>query len=212
MASQAKAREVRHTAESYLAFERAAETKHEFISGEIVAMAGAMREHNLLTGNTARRLGNQLEGKTCETYSNDMRVHTTMKNYVYPDVVVVCGKPHFADKVLDTLLNPVVVVEVLSHSSEARDRGEKFFNYRAIGSVQNILFISQREMRVEHYVRQPDSTWRLFDLSAADEWVNLASIGCALILAEIYERVEFQPEGEEDAPQSEEPEAGRDSS
>ena len=115
-----------YTVEEYLALERKAEFKREYISGEIVAKAGATREHILITGNIARRLGNQLDGSTCETYTNDMRVRTTPSDYVYPDVVVVCDEPQFEDNEFDTLLNPTVVIEVLSKSTEARDRGEKF--------------------------------------------------------------------------------------
>lgn len=119
-----------YTAEEYLAFERSAEMKHEFISGEIVAMAGATREHNLITGNTARELGNQLIGTPCETYSNDLRVGTTPGDYVYPDVVVVCEEPKFEDATFDTLLNPTVVIEVLSKTTEARDRHRECQRHR----------------------------------------------------------------------------------
>lgn len=182
-----------YTVEEYLAFERAAEFKHEYSSGEIVAMAGATREHNLITGNVARRLGNQLEGKPCETYSNDMRVRTSPTAYAYPDVVVVCDEPQFEDSELDTLLNPTVVVEVLSKSTEARDRGEKFSDYRAIESVKDIAFVSQYRPRVEHYVRQANDEWILHEVSDPAGAIVLRSIECTLTLAEIYERVKFPP-------------------
>lgn len=181
------------TIEEYLAFERSSELKHEYISGEIVALAGATRAHNLITGNIAQRLRNQLEGKPCETYSNDMRVRTTPVDYTYPDVVVVCGEPEFEDAELDTLLNPTVVVEVLSKSSEARDRGEKSFDYRGIESVKDIILVSQHKMRVEHYARQATNEWLLHDASSPDEVITIASIGCKLTLAEIYERVKLPP-------------------
>src|SRR2546430_2206225 len=142
-----------YTVEEYLAFERSSELKHEYISGEIIAMAGATRAHNLITGNISQRLRNQLEGKPCETYSNDMRLRTTPTDYTYPDVVVVCGEPQFEDAELDTLLNPTVVIEALSKSSEARDRGEKFSDYRGIESIEDIILVAQHKMRVEHYVR-----------------------------------------------------------
>jgi Uma2 family endonuclease len=182
-----------YTVDEYLAFERNSELKHEYISGEMVAMAGATRAHNLITGNIAQRLRNQLEGKPCETYSNDMRVRTTSTDYTYPDVVVVCGEPEFEDAELDTLLNPTVVVEVLSKSSEARDRREKFPDYREIESIKDILLVSQHKIRIEHYVRQANTEWILHDLSASDEVITIASIGCKLTLAEIYERVKLPP-------------------
>ena len=182
-----------YTTEEYLELERASELKHEYISGEIVAMAGATRAHNLITGNVAQRLRNQLEGRPCETYSNDMRVRTTPSDYTYPDVVVVCGEPQFEDAGLDTLLNPTVVIEVLSKTSEARDRGEKFSDYRAIESVREIVFVSQHKPRVEHYLRQANDEWTLHEVTDPAGAIKLSSIGCTLTLAEIYERVEFPP-------------------
>jgi Uma2 family endonuclease len=182
-----------YTVEEYLAFERSSELKHEYISGEIVAMAGATRGHNLITGNVAQRLRNQLEGKPCETYSSDMRVRTSPTEYTYPDVVVVCDEPRFEDAELDTLLNPTVVVEVLSKSSEARDRREKFPDYRGIESVKDILLIAQHKVRVEHYVRQANNGWLLHDISDPGGMIMITSIGCTLALAEIYERVTFPP-------------------
>jgi len=182
-----------YTVEEYLALEREAEFKHEYISGEIVAMAGATREHILITGNIAQRLRNQLEGSPCETYSNDMRVRTTPSDYVYPDVVVVCDEPQFEDNEFDTLLNPTVVIEVLSKSTEARDRGEKFSDYRGIASVKDVVFVSQYRMRAEHYVRQANGEWILHEATLPSETITLESIGCTLTLAEIYERITFPP-------------------
>lgn len=132
-----------YTASDYLSFERACpDIRHEFIQGQIEAMAGASRAHNLITSNIARHLGNQLEGRPCETYASDMRVRTA-STYTYPDVVVVCGEPEFEDGERDTLLNPTVIVEVLSRSTEAWDRGEKSFQYRALPSIQDYLLVSQ---------------------------------------------------------------------
>ena len=181
------------TVEEYLAFERGAEIKHEYLSGEIIEMAGATREHVLITGNIARRLGNQLEGKPCETYTNDMRVRATPTTYVYPDVVVVCDEPRFEDSTLDILLNPTVVIEVLSKSTEARDRGEKFTEYRANESVKEIIFVSQHRSRVEHYVRQANGEWIFHEVTDLTGAITLDSIGCTLRLTEIYERVQFPP-------------------
>jgi Uma2 family endonuclease len=181
-----------YTVEEYLTLERQSEIKHEYISGEIVAMAGATREHNLITGNIAQRPRNQFEGTPCETYSNDMLVRTTPTDYVYPDVVV-CDKPRFEDDEFDTLLNPTVVFEVLSKSAEARDRGEKFSDYRAIESVKEVVFVSQHRMRVEHYSRLENGEWSLHEVAEPSGAITLKSIGCTLMLAGIYERVELPP-------------------
>lgn len=182
-----------YTVEEYLALEGKAESRHEYFSGEIVAMAGATREHILITGNIARRLGNQLDGSTCETYTNDMRVRTTPSDYVYPDVIVVCDEPQFEDNEFDTLLNPTVVIEVLSKSTEARDRGEKFSDYRGIASVKEVVFVSQYRMQVEHYLRQTNGEWILHEATLPSETITVESIGCSLTLAEIYERITFPP-------------------
>lgn len=190
---QMSSEEALSTVEEYLAFERAAEYKHEYLSGEIVAMAGATREHILITGNIAQRLRNQLAGSPCETYSNDMRVRATPTTYVYPDVVVVCDEPRFEDSTLDILLNPTVVIEVLSKSTEGRDRGEKFSEYRANENVKEIIFVSQYRPRVEHYVRQANGEWIFHDVTDLTGAITLDSIGCTLSLIEIYERVQFPP-------------------
>jgi Uma2 family endonuclease len=182
-----------YTVEKYLAFERAAELKHEYISGEVVAMAGATREHILITGNIAQRLRNQLERSQCETYSNDMRVRATPTTYVYPDVVVVCDEPKFEDLEFDILLNPTVVIEVLSKSTEARDRGEKFSEYRVNKNVKEIIFGSQHRPRVERYVRHENDEWIFHDVTDLAGVITLDSIGCTLSLVEIYERVQFPP-------------------
>jgi len=136
--------------EEYLAFERAADTKHEYDDGEIIAIAGASRKHNLVGGNTFRHLAKQLEGKPCEIYITEMRVRVAPTKYVYPDVVVVCGEPQFADEEFDILLNPTVVIEVLSPSTESRDRGDKLQYYGALESVRDYLLIDQDRIRIDH--------------------------------------------------------------
>ncbi len=180
-----------YTVEKYLSFERSSEIKHEYIAGQIVAMAGASRAHNLITGNVAGELRNQLREKPCETYPNDMRVRTTPEDYTYPDVVVVCDEPEFEDAEVDTLLNPTVIIEVLSKSTEKRDRVEKFADYRRIPSLKEYVLISQDKMHVEHYVRQPDDEWLLSDMNQPDGKVSLPSIGCVLLLSAVYEWVEL---------------------
>ena len=181
-----------YTTDEYLSFERqSVDAKHEYLDGEIVAMAGASRAHNLITGNIAQRLRNQLGGTTCETYTSDMRVKTSPTRYTYPDVVVVCQTPELEDEHLDTLLNPTVIVEVLSPSTTARDRNQKFSEYRALPSVRDYLVVSQDRMLVEHYSRQPNNDWTLHEVVSPDEAIPITSIGCELSLSDVYERVEF---------------------
>lgn len=172
--------------EEYLALERASEEKHEYANGEIFAMSGCTREHSLLTGNIRGELGNALLDQPCEVHTSDMRVKiTSTQRYVYPDASVVCGEPRFEDTQVDTLLNPNVIVEVLSDSSEAYDRGDKFAQYQSIPTVSDYVVISQKAARVEHFHRQPDNRWLLTILGPGEQLV-LASIGVTIDVDRIY--------------------------
>lgn len=178
--------------EEYLASERAAETKSEYFAGEVFAMAGASRAHNLIVFNVASQMGPQLRGGPCEAYVGDMRVKVSATGlYTYPDVVVVCGNPQLEDDHLDTLLNPTLIIEVLSPSTESYDRGQKFAHYRQLESLQEYVLIAQDRVHVERFARQPDGQWLL--LAATDPMgvVPLTSIDGQLMLSEVYERVEF---------------------
>lgn len=180
------------TAAEYLALERQAETKSEYHDGQMVAMMGASRWHNLIAMNVSARLHLQLEGRPCETYASDMRVKVDPTGlYTYPDVTVVCGEAEFEDAELDTLLNPTVIVEVLSPSTEAYDRGAKFRHYRRVPSLQEYLLVAQDKPYLEHYVRQPGDEWLLSTAERPEEVVELPSIGCHLALADVYSKVEF---------------------
>ena len=178
------------TPEEYLAFERKATTKHEYLNGQIVAMSGASFAHNFLTMNTANQLYNQLIGGECQVATSDMRVKVTqIDSYFYPDVVVVCGEPRAEDDTFDTLLNPTVVVEVLSPSTETYDRGEKFEHYQQIASLKEYVLIFQDKIRVEHYRRQ-ETEWLQTEFQGLEDVLYLLSIGCELRLQDIYRRVE----------------------
>jgi Uma2 family endonuclease len=180
------------TPEEYLALDRQAEEKSEYWDGEMFLMAGASRQHNIIASNVNRALGNQLEDRPCEVYPGDMRVripHTD--RYVYPDVSVVCGDPQFEDDENDILLNPTVIVEVLSPTTEAYDRGKKLDNYIEIDSLQEYLLIAQDKPRVYHYVRQSDTRWLFSETSHLDAVIQLDSIGCQLTFVEIYRKVDF---------------------
>src|SRR6185295_7022309 len=181
------------TPEEYLAFERAAETKNEYVNGEIFAMTGASRKHNLITSNIVTSLNTQLRGKPCEVYPGEMRVKApASRSYVYPDLVVVCDEPVFEDDHFDTLLNPTIVVEVLSKSTESYNRLAKSAYYRTIESLSEYLLVSQEEYRVEQYVRQDDDRWLLSDVRTLEGMIELQSIGCSLALRDIFERITFE--------------------
>jgi Uma2 family endonuclease len=180
------------TPEEYLAFERASEFRHEYFGGEIVAMTGASRRHNLIAGNIFAELRQQLRGKPCETYISDMRVAIPTENiYTYPDVVVACGEPQFEGEAVDTLVNPTLIVEVLSKSTASYDRAAKFNYYRTIPSLAEYLLVEQDGYHVEQYVRQQDARWLLADIRGPEGRVELPVVGCVLSLADVYEKVEM---------------------
>lgn len=180
------------TPEEYLTIERQSEIRSEYLHGEMFAMGGSSREHNLIVTNLSREISTQLRGRPCETYTNDQRVHIPAKGvYTYPDLVVACGEPRFQDQQFDTLLNPTVIIEVLSPNTEAYDRGEKFESYQTIDSLKEYVLVTQDKPRVEHYLRQEGNRWLLTAVSGLDARVSLPSIQCELALSEIYERIEL---------------------
>ncbi len=179
------------TPEEYLDFERKATTKHEYVNGQIFAMSGASFAHNFITANTANQLYNQLIDSECQVVTNDMRMKAIeTESYFYPDIVVVCGEPRAEDDTFDTLLNPTLIVEVLSPSTAAYDRGEKFAHYQQIASLQAYILVSQDKIRVEHYCRE-ETEWRRADFQGLEEVLPLSSIDCELRLQDIYRRVRF---------------------
>ncbi|MBF0548971.1 MAG: Uma2 family endonuclease [Deltaproteobacteria bacterium] len=179
------------TPEEYLALERAAGHKSEYFNGQIFALAGAGRQHNQITVNIARELSTQFRGRECAIYVNDMRVKVSATGlYTYPDAAAVCGEPLFEDDHLDTLLNPTVIMEVLSDSTEAYDRGGKFALYRRLPSLQEYVIIAQDQARVEHFVRQ-GTQWVMSEVDDLTGTISLDSIDCRLPLQEIYDKVEF---------------------
>jgi Uma2 family endonuclease len=181
------------TPEEYLARERVAEQKSEYFAGQIYAMAGASRRHTRIVFNMNGILWIVLKGTACTGNGSDMRVKvSTLGKYTYPDLTIVCGKEQFEDGVQDTLLNPTVIVEVLSDSTEKYDRGKKFEHYRQIESLREYLLISQNEPRVEKYLRKEDGTWIFSEALGPDGVMELASVACELHLADVYAGVEFQ--------------------
>lgn len=183
------------TVEQYLEMERASAEKHEYRDGEIYLMSGASRRHNQIMGNAFASLHTQLRQSPCIVYPSDLRVKVTDTGmYTYPDISIVCGEPRFEIEQLDTLLNPVVVVEVLSATTESYDRGAKFQHYRALESLQEYVLISQDSPRIERYARQDNDQWLLTDAAGLDAMITLDSVGCTLALADVYEKVDFEEE------------------
>jgi Uma2 family endonuclease len=183
----------RLTLQEYLTLERQSETRSDYLDGEVFAMTGASRPHNLISGNVFAALHRQLLGKTCEVYMSDMRVRTPNDLCTYPDVVAVCGEPRFDDSELDTLLNPTLLVEVLSRTTEVYDRLTKLDQYRAISSLAEIFLIAQDRPHVEHWLRQGNGLWLLEEVDDLGRILDLPSIGCRLSLEEIYQRVIEKP-------------------
>ena len=178
-----------YTPEEYLVSERKATLKSEYLNGEILAMSGASNAHNLITLDIGTELNIQLRARECLVYTNDMRVRTSpMGSYFYPDVVVVCSKPQFEDNVFDTLLNPILVIEVLSPSTEVYDKGEKFRHYQELTSLREYVLVSQDRVRVEHY-RLTKTQWVQTEFRAPEDVLPLVSIGCEIPLQDIYRRV-----------------------
>jgi len=179
----------RVSVEEYLALERRSETKSEYLHGETCAMAGASRAHNLIAGNAFAALHEQLRGRGCEVYTNDMRLLASAADLLtYPDVTVSCD-PQFADEEVDTLLTPTLIIEVLSPSTESYDRGAKFGAYRTIPTFAEYLLLAQDRVCAEHFVKQPAGGWLLTEMSRIEEVLDLPSIGCSLAMRDVYDRV-----------------------
>ncbi len=184
----------RLTEAEYLEIERAAEFKSEFFDGEMFAMAGGTAEHSRIGTDLTTVFGNLLKGKPCLPYNAELRVKVEATGLLtYPDLSIVCGDLKFASRTKDTIVNPTVVVEVLSDSTEAYDRGKKFEHYRQIPSLQEYLLVSQKEPRIEQFVRQPDGRWLLNEAAGLDAKLSLPSLGITLGLAKVFANVSFIP-------------------
>jgi Uma2 family endonuclease len=182
------------TAEQYLALDRAAEFRSEYLDGEIIDMSGGSMRHSLLGANIIGQLHALLLKTDCRTFTSDFRVRVSSRMYAYPDVSIVCGKLMLGDERQDILLNPTVIFEVLSPSTEYYDRGVKLQRYREIESLQDYILVAQNEMRIEQYTRGDANTWTLRDYLHAEDFLTIASIGVSVPLAALYERIEFPAE------------------
>jgi len=179
------------TPEQYLEAERESEERHEYLDGEVRVMPGANEAHCLLEVNVASELGRQVRSTPCRVFLVQMRVRVKPEFYTYPDVLVVSGEPRFLDDQKDTLLNPQLIVEVLSPSTEAYDRGRKFEQYKAIESLREYLLVASDRMHADLYARQADGRWILSSADSLDESLTIESIGVHLRLSELYEKVEL---------------------
>ena len=180
------------TPNEYLAWERQAETKSEYREGVIVAMAGASPEHIAITGNIYGELYGQLKGRNCQVFGSDLRISVeTCDAYYYPDVTVVCEPPQFLNLGAATLVNPTLLVEVLSDSTEIKDRNEKWECYQTLESLKTYVLVAQDRPRIEIYVRQTDGSWSYKEVKGLEATVKLDAIGCELRLSDVYARIVF---------------------
>ena len=196
-----------YTVEEYLAMERASEVRHEYLDGEIFEMAGESLSHGRISTNLVAELRAQLRDKPCDVLSKDTKVQSgwlpsprRMRKglFSYPDVVIVCGPPQFHDEYQDILINPNVIIEVLSETTEKFDRGEKFRRFRQqLPTLTDYVLVAQERAFIDHFSKREDGAWMLFPVEGLENNLRLASLGCTLPLAEIYDRVEFPPEPDE---------------
>ncbi len=180
-----------HTPAEYLRLERAATSRNEYLRGEIFAMTGGSFKQSQIKTNILGELRNRLKNKPCAPFDCDLRIKCPTGLYTYPDASVICGDAEFDDEMNDTVLNPTLLVEVLSKSTEAYDRGKKFDHYRTIPSLREYVLVSQDEPMIQRFIRNADETWTLTAVSGLEQTLALRSIGVELPLAEVFERVEF---------------------
>lgn len=177
------------TPDEYLALERKAEFKSEYMDGVVYALAGGSERHSLLATNIITSLSVQLRSRPCKVYSSDLKIGTPkLQRFFYPDVSVVCGDVQFSDDQKDVILNPILIVEVSSESTAAYDRGKKFLSYQQLNSLQDYLLVSQDEILVEGYARQGNNTWLYTKVTGLEATLALASVNCQLALRDIYDK------------------------
>ena len=198
------------TEDEYLAFERRSDQRHEYFEGQVYAMAGESPEHSLINANLIAVFVSQLKGGRCRAFSPNMKVRTGPGAlYSYPDLAIVCGEPALLDEHRDVILNPAIVVEVLSPSTEAYDRGKKFLRYQRIQTLTDYLLVAQDETRIEHFVRKPNGHWDWSCSTGSDGLIQIASIGCEFRLGEVYDNVVFAVPREAIAAKSQRPRSGQ---
>lgn len=195
--------QLQFTVEEYLANERAAEERHEYLDGLVYAMAGETQQHGIISVNLVRELSTRLRGGPCQTFTKDTKVRcgptpqalrSTKGLFAYPDLVIVCGERQYHDQHTDVLLNPTVIIEILSETTKDYDRGEKFDRYRTwLPSLAEYVVVHQTQPRIEHNQRQATGQWLLTIIDGLESALPLPALGCSLALRDIYENVEFLP-------------------
>jgi Uma2 family endonuclease len=189
------------TPAEYLVRERAATYRSEYFDGEMFAMAGGSPRHSLIKVNVTGELRERLKGAPCTAYDSDLRILISATGlYTYPDASVICGPLEYEDEHHDTVLNPTLLVEVLSGSTEAYDRGKKFGHYRQIPALREYLLVAQEEPRIERFLRNDDNTWTLTEVAGLDAILALPSLGIEIALREVYDKVDFSEPARADAP------------
>ncbi len=191
------------TPAEYLGIERTATYRSEYLRGEMFAMAGGSPTHSRIKTNVLGELRSRLKGNPCAPYDSDLRVKCPTGLYTYPDASVFCSELEFDDEQKDTVLNPTLLVEVLSKSTEAYDRGKKFDHYRTIPSLREYVLVSQEEPMIQRFLRNEDDTWTLSAVADLNQSVRLQSLGIELPLAEVYERVDFTADVTEESASTE---------
>jgi Uma2 family endonuclease len=193
--------------DEYLALEREAEERHEWLDGLIYAMAGESPAHSIITSNLIATLKLQLRGRPCVVFSPNMKIYSRLLSdkslkglFSYADTMVVCGKPLFHDKHCDVIVNPTVIIEVVSKSTEACDRGEKFTRYKQNRSLTDYLLVSQSRPSIDHFTRKPKGRWEYSSEIELTKSIHIASIKCRLLLFDVYDRIEFPDDAEPESP------------
>ena len=183
-----------YTPEDYLSLEEQAEFRSEYENGKIIAMAGGSLSHTQITFNVAKALDRQIAAK-CRTLPTEIKVWVPKRGkFYYPDITIVCGKPHFYQNRTDTIVNPQILIEVLSKSTEAKDRTEKFWSYQLLDSFQEYILISQHRAAVEQFVRQADDSWRYLAAIGEKSVLRLTTVEAELNLKEVYQSIDFELE------------------
>lgn len=180
------------TPEQYLEIEVNAERKSEYYNGEMFLMAGANSDHNLIVLNLGAVFREQFRERPCNVYTSEMRVRVSKSGlYTYPDVILVCGEREWADPSRVTLLNPTVLIEVLSDSTEAYDRGEKFWHYRQMPSLREYILVSLKAFRIDQFIRQADGEFKLRSYDSLEAILEISAVGCSISLTDIYFKTEL---------------------
>lgn len=182
------------TLEEYLAAERASDTRHEYMSGQVCAMGAATGPHSTVASNLIREVGVRLKGQPCSVFAIGVRLQVPGDDAcLYPDVMVICGDVACADEKHDMVVNPKVIFEVLPESTESYDRGAKWAHYRHLESLAEYVMVAQDRQHVEQFVRRPDGSWLFREHDGAKGRLRLASVRCEVALADVYYRVDLNP-------------------